>query len=88
MHLESKGYTYIWILVLKIRLQDEYTKTQNELKHLLNEKQTNQEKMQLLFEELKGELLEKTKDLEEIKLQVRKCIWANTKLGRCLVEVK
>ncbi|XP_045686475.1 centrosomal protein of 83 kDa isoform X1 [Phyllostomus hastatus] len=52
------------------RLQDEYTKTQNELKHLLNEKQTNQEKMQLLFEELKGELLEKTKDLEEIKLQV------------------
>lgn len=52
------------------RLQDEYTKTQNELKHLLNEKQTNQEKMQFLFEELKGELLEKTKDLEEIKLQV------------------
>lgn len=52
------------------RLQNEYTKTQNELKHLLNEKQTNQEKMQLLFEELKGELLEKTKDLEEIKLQV------------------
>ncbi|XP_054436191.1 centrosomal protein of 83 kDa [Pteronotus mesoamericanus] len=52
------------------RLQDEYTKSQDELKHLLNEKQANQEKMQLLFEELKGELLEKTKDLEEIKLQV------------------
>lgn len=52
------------------RLQDEYTKSQNELKRLLNEKQTNQEKFQLLFEELRGELLEKTKDLEEIKLQV------------------
>lgn len=52
------------------RLQDEYTKSQNELKYLLNEKQTNQEKFQLLFEELRGELLEKTKDLEEIKLQV------------------
>lgn len=52
------------------RLQDEYTKSQNELKHLLNEKQTNQDKFQLLFEELRGELLEKTKDLEEIKLQV------------------
>ncbi|XP_070265676.1 centrosomal protein of 83 kDa isoform X2 [Myotis yumanensis] len=52
------------------RLQDEYTKSQNELKRLLNEKQTNQEKFQLLFEELRGELLEKAKDLEEIKLQV------------------
>lgn len=52
------------------RLQDEYTKSQNELKRLLNEKQTNQEKFQLLFEELRGELLAKTKDLEEIKLQV------------------
>lgn len=52
------------------RLQDEYTKSQNELKHLLNEKKTNQEKFQLLFEELRRELLEKTKDLEEIKLQV------------------
>lgn len=52
------------------RLQDEYTKSQNELRHLLNEKQTNQEKFQLLFEELRGELLEKTKDLEEIKQQV------------------
>lgn len=52
------------------RLQDEYTKSQNELKYLLNEKQTNQEKVQLLFEELRGELLKKTKALEEIKLQV------------------
>lgn len=52
------------------RLKDEYTTSQNKLKCLLNEKQTNQEKFQLLFEELREELLEKTKDLEEIKLQV------------------
>ncbi|XP_004418017.1 PREDICTED: centrosomal protein of 83 kDa [Ceratotherium simum simum] len=52
------------------RLQDEYIKSQNELKHLLNEKQTHQEKFQLLLEELRGELVEKTKDLEEMKLQV------------------
>ncbi|XP_006871872.1 PREDICTED: centrosomal protein of 83 kDa [Chrysochloris asiatica] len=52
------------------RLQDEYTKSQNELKRLLNEKQTHQEKFQLLLEELREELVEKTKDLEEMKLQV------------------
>lgn len=52
------------------RLQDEYMKSQNEVKRLLNEKQTNQEKFQLLLEELRGELVEKTKNLEELKLQV------------------
>ncbi|KAG8513995.1 Centrosomal protein of 83 kDa [Galemys pyrenaicus] len=52
------------------RLQDEYIKSQSELKHLLSERQTNQEKFQLLLEELRGELVEKTKDLEEMKLQV------------------
>lgn len=52
------------------RLQAEYTKSQNELKRLINEKQTHQEKFQLLLQELRGELIEKTKDLEEMKLQV------------------
>lgn len=52
------------------RLQDEYMKSQNELKRLLSEKQTNQEKFQLLLEELRGELVQKTKDLEEMKLRV------------------
>lgn len=47
-------------------------KSQNELKRLLIEKQSNQEKLQLLLEELRGELVEKTKDLEEMKMQVRK----------------
>nr|XP_035113192.1 centrosomal protein of 83 kDa isoform X1 [Callithrix jacchus]XP_035113193.1 centrosomal protein of 83 kDa isoform X1 [Callithrix jacchus]XP_035113195.1 centrosomal protein of 83 kDa isoform X1 [Callithrix jacchus]XP_035113196.1 centrosomal protein of 83 kDa isoform X1 [Callithrix jacchus]XP_035113197.1 centrosomal protein of 83 kDa isoform X1 [Callithrix jacchus] len=52
------------------RLQNEYVKLQNELKHLLNEKQIHQEKLQLLLQELREELVEKTKDLEEMKLQI------------------
>lgn len=55
-------------------MQDEYIKSQNELKRILNEKQSHQEKFQLLLEEVRGELVEKTKDLEEMKLQVRKYI--------------
>ncbi|XP_074258520.1 centrosomal protein of 83 kDa isoform X2 [Saimiri boliviensis] len=52
------------------RLQNEHVKSQNELKHLLNEKQVHQEKLQLLLQELREELVEKTKDLEEMKLQI------------------
>ncbi|XP_064232953.1 centrosomal protein of 83 kDa isoform X2 [Aotus nancymaae] len=52
------------------RLQNEYVKSQNELKHQLNEKQIHQEKLQLLLQELREELIEKTKDLEEMKLQI------------------
>ena len=62
-------------------------KSQNELKRLLNEKQTHQEKFQLLLEELRGELVEKTKDLEEMKLQVRKYIQVSIKVVRYLVEI-
>lgn len=68
-------------------MQDEYIKSQNELKRLLNEKQTHQEKFQLLLEELRGELVEKTKDLEEMKLQVRKYIQISIKVVRYLVEI-
>lgn len=56
-------------------MQNEYVKSQNELKRLLNEKQTHQEKFQLLLEEVRGELVAKTKDLEEMKLQVRENIF-------------
>ncbi|KAF6339059.1 centrosomal protein 83 [Rhinolophus ferrumequinum] len=61
---------YQTLKVEHTRLQDEYIKSQNELKRLLNEKQTNQEKLQLLLQELREELVEKTRDLEEMKLQV------------------
>ncbi|XP_051856454.1 centrosomal protein of 83 kDa isoform X1 [Antechinus flavipes] len=51
------------------RLQEEYRKSQNEVKELLSEKQTLQEKFQLLLGELRKELLEKTKELENWKMQ-------------------
>lgn len=53
------------------RLLDEYTKSQSELKQLLHEKQTVHDKFQLLLAELRGELLDKTREAEELKLQVR-----------------
>uniref|UniRef100_A0A803T1H1 Centrosomal protein 83 n=1 Tax=Anolis carolinensis TaxID=28377 RepID=A0A803T1H1_ANOCA len=52
------------------RLLDEYTKLQNELKQLLHEKQTVHEKFQLLLAELREELLAKTREIEELKMQV------------------
>uniref|UniRef100_H2ZRX5 Centrosomal protein 83 n=1 Tax=Latimeria chalumnae TaxID=7897 RepID=H2ZRX5_LATCH len=52
------------------RLQDEYAKGQNELKRLLVDKQTVNDKFQLLLAELRGELLDKTRELEELKIQV------------------
>lgn len=53
------------------RLLDEYTKSQSELKQLLHEKQTVHDKFQLLLAELRGELLDKTREVEELKSQVR-----------------
>ncbi|XP_039092562.1 centrosomal protein of 83 kDa isoform X2 [Hyaena hyaena] len=70
LRCEHHKTNYQTLKVEHTRLQDEYIKSQNELKRLLNEKQTHQEKFQLLLEELRGELIEKTKDLEEMKLQV------------------
>lgn len=51
-------------------LQDEFTRVQAELKRLLSDKQAQQEKLQLLLAELRGELLDKTRELEELRLQV------------------
>uniref|UniRef100_A0A803KLT5 Centrosomal protein 83kDa n=1 Tax=Xenopus tropicalis TaxID=8364 RepID=A0A803KLT5_XENTR len=54
----------------QMRLQDEYIKSQNECKRLLMEKQNTQEKVQLMLAELRGELLDKTREAEELKLKV------------------
>lgn len=51
-------------------LQDEFTRSQEELKRLLSDRQAQQEKVQLLLVELRGELLDKTRELEELRLQV------------------
>uniref|UniRef100_A0A3Q1G513 Centrosomal protein of 83 kDa-like n=1 Tax=Acanthochromis polyacanthus TaxID=80966 RepID=A0A3Q1G513_9TELE len=53
-----------------LRRTSEFTRAQGELKRLLTDKQTQQEKLQLLLAELRGELLDKTRELEELRLQV------------------
>ncbi|XP_070611939.1 centrosomal protein of 83 kDa [Erythrolamprus reginae] len=52
------------------RLVEEYIKSKRELEQSLFEKKTVQEKFQLLLAELKEELLNKTTEAEELKLQV------------------
>ncbi|KAM4712014.1 centrosomal protein of 83 kDa [Anableps anableps] len=51
-------------------LQTEFVQVQGEVKRLLSEKQCEQEKLQLLLAELRGELLDKTRELEELRLQM------------------
>lgn len=51
-------------------LQDEFTRAQGELRRLMSNRQAEQEKLQLLLAELRGELLDKTRELEELRLQV------------------
>ncbi|XP_027248459.1 centrosomal protein of 83 kDa isoform X4 [Cricetulus griseus] len=67
---EHHKHNYQALKIEHKRLQEEYVKSQNELKRVSHEKQTNQEKFQLLLEELRGELVEKIKELEKMKLQV------------------
>ncbi|KAL7867534.1 hypothetical protein SRHO_G00089180 [Serrasalmus rhombeus] len=70
MRCENHKTNYQTLKAEHTRLQDEYTRVQSELKRMLSEKQAGQEKLQLLLAELRGELLDKTRELEELKLQV------------------
>uniref|UniRef100_A0A8C8SR61 Centrosomal protein 83 n=1 Tax=Pelusios castaneus TaxID=367368 RepID=A0A8C8SR61_9SAUR len=70
MRCENHKTNYQTLKAEHTRLQDEYTKSQNELKRLLVEKQTVHDKFQFLLAELRGELLDKTRELEELKMQV------------------
>ncbi|XP_065124660.1 centrosomal protein of 83 kDa [Paramisgurnus dabryanus] len=70
MRCENHKTNYQTLKVEHTRLQDEYSRAQNELKRLLSDRQVAQEKQQLLLAELRGEMLDKTRELEEIKLQV------------------
>ncbi|KAG9280654.1 centrosomal protein of 83 kDa isoform X1 [Astyanax mexicanus] len=69
MRCEKHKTNYQTLKAEHTRLQDECTRVQSELKRMLNDKQTGQEKLQLLLAELRGELLDKTRELEELKLQ-------------------
>uniref|UniRef100_S4R5A9 Uncharacterized protein n=1 Tax=Petromyzon marinus TaxID=7757 RepID=S4R5A9_PETMA len=51
------------------RLQDESLRTQAELKRVVTDKQSLQERFQLMVTELRGELLDKTREIEELRSQ-------------------
>ncbi|XP_041057787.1 centrosomal protein of 83 kDa isoform X1 [Carcharodon carcharias] len=70
MRCEHHKTNYQTLKVEHTRLQDEYTKAQHELKRLHMDKQSTQEKFQLLLAEMHGELLDKTREQEELKMQV------------------
>ncbi|XP_067860757.1 centrosomal protein of 83 kDa [Heptranchias perlo] len=70
MRCEHHKTNYQTLKAEHTRLQDEYTKAQHELKRLLMDKQSTQEKFHLLLAELRGELLDKTREQEELKMQV------------------
>ncbi|XP_010168530.1 LOW QUALITY PROTEIN: centrosomal protein of 83 kDa-like, partial [Antrostomus carolinensis] len=53
-----------------LRLQEEYTKSQDELKQLLVEKQTVHDNFQFLLAQYQEDLLAKTQELEKLKMQV------------------
>ncbi|XP_030335563.1 centrosomal protein of 83 kDa isoform X1 [Strigops habroptila] len=70
MRCEYHKVNYQNVKAENLRLQEEYTKSQDELKQLLAEKQTVREKLQQLFSEYQEELLDKTQELENLKMQV------------------
>ncbi|KAL3976654.1 calcium binding protein 39 [Sarotherodon galilaeus] len=70
MKSENHRKNYQTLKAEHTSLHDEYTRAQAELKRLLSDKQSEQEKLQLLLAELRGELLDKARELEELHLQV------------------
>uniref|UniRef100_A0A669E2T2 Centrosomal protein 83 n=1 Tax=Oreochromis niloticus TaxID=8128 RepID=A0A669E2T2_ORENI len=70
MKSENHRKNYQTLKAEHTSLHDEYTQAQAELKRLLSDKQSEQEKLQLLLAELRGELLDKARELEELRLQV------------------
>uniref|UniRef100_A0A8C5WCC4 Centrosomal protein 83 n=1 Tax=Leptobrachium leishanense TaxID=445787 RepID=A0A8C5WCC4_9ANUR len=52
------------------RLQDIYERSQRDHDRILEEQQRTLDKLQLFIDEIRGELLDKTREVEELKLQV------------------
>ncbi|XP_010123407.1 PREDICTED: centrosomal protein of 83 kDa [Chlamydotis macqueenii] len=70
MRCEHHKANYQTIKAEHLRLQEEYTKSQDELKRLLVEKEAAHDKFQFLLAEYREELLTKTQELEKLKMQV------------------
>nr|XP_020456958.1 centrosomal protein of 83 kDa [Monopterus albus] len=70
MKCENHRTNYQTLKAEHASLQDEFMRVKGEMKRLVNDKQAQQEKLQLLLAELRGELLDKTRELEEFRMQV------------------
>ncbi|XP_029317966.1 centrosomal protein of 83 kDa isoform X2 [Cottoperca gobio] len=70
MKCENHRTNYQTLKAEHASLQDEFSRAQGELKRLLSDRQAQQEKLQLLLAELRGEMLDKTRELEELRMQV------------------
>ncbi|XP_061495545.1 centrosomal protein of 83 kDa isoform X2 [Rhineura floridana] len=70
MRCEHHKTNYQTLKAEHTRLLNEYTKSQNEIKQLLREKQTVHDKFQALLAEFRDELLDKSREVEELKKQV------------------
>ncbi|KAK0132189.1 Centrosomal protein [Merluccius polli] len=70
MRCENHKTNYQTLKAEHTRLQDELSRAQGEVKQMLGDRRAQQEKLQLLLAELRGELLDKTRELEESRLQV------------------
>ncbi|XP_061872200.1 centrosomal protein of 83 kDa-like [Colius striatus] len=70
MRCEHHKTNYQTLKAEHLRLKEEYTKSQDELERLLVEKQTAHDKFQLLLAEFEEQLVSKTQELEELKMQV------------------
>ncbi|XP_069811884.1 centrosomal protein of 83 kDa [Dendropsophus ebraccatus] len=70
MRCENHRTNYETLKAEHSRLQADFMRAQNDCKQLSAETKNTQEKFQLLLTELRGELLEKTREVEELKLQV------------------
>ncbi|NXI00002.1 CEP83 protein, partial [Pachycephala philippinensis] len=70
MRSEYHKANYQTVRAEHLRLQEDYTKSQDELKRLLVEKQTAHDKFQQLITEYQDQLLGKTQELEQVRMQV------------------
>ncbi|XP_071621233.1 centrosomal protein of 83 kDa isoform X4 [Heliangelus exortis] len=70
MRCEHHKTNYQTLKSEHLRLQEEYTKSQDELKRLLVEKETVHDRFQQLLAEYQEELLGKTRELEKLRMQV------------------
>ncbi|XP_068132903.1 centrosomal protein of 83 kDa [Hyperolius riggenbachi] len=70
MRCENHKANYQLLKAEHTRLQADYIKSQSECKQFAAEVRNAHDKYKLLLEELRGDLLEKTREMEELKLQV------------------